>query len=709
MKEEIQMNNKYLLEIGVEELPARFVQIGLNQLNDEVLNMLKNKKIEFEKISLYSTPRRLSFVLEGLKDRQEDSVELIKGPSKKISFDEEGKPTKAFEGFLRGHKAKIEDSFVKEYNGEEYMYLNKKSEGRPVEEILIETIPNIIRGITFPKSMKWGGKNLRFARPIRWILSIFNDNILSFDLEGIKVSNITRGHRFLGSSSIVINNVDEYVDKLNDNYVIVDRNKRKEIIEYGCERLAREKGGNILPDEGLLDEITDIVEYPTPLIGKIKEEYLRLPREVIVTPMKDHQRYFPVVDDKKRLLPYFITVRNGNEDYIDVVAKGNEKVLGARLEDAKFFYQEDVKKPLESYVGELKGIVYQEKLGNLYDKTLRIQKLAVKIGDYLEVGDETQKNIERAGYLSKADLVTKMVGEFTELQGFMGKEYAASSGENEIISLAIYEQYLPRFAGDELPTTTAGAVLSIADKLDNISGCFAIGVQPTSSQDPYGLRRQAIGIINIILDKKLNLSLKELIDFSLYVYVEENGLAFDYKKVKDEIIEFFNGRIKNMFIDMGIRYDIVDAVLGTGIDDVYDLRIRADKLNNWIKKDNFEQMLFAFNRISNLAEKAVSKDVKRDLFTDEEEIQLFEKFNSIEDNVKNFLRKKEYDKALEQLSVLREPIDNFFDHTMVMVEDEKIRNNRLGLIKRISDTMLTICDLFINNGKIVIYLSLYFP
>lgn len=687
------MNNKYLLEIGVEELPARFVQIGLNQLNDEVLNMLKNKKIEFEKISLYSTPRRLSFVLEGLKDRQEDSVELIKGPSKKISFDEEGKPTKAFEGFLRGHKAKIEDSFVKEYNGEEYMYLNKKSEGRPVEEILIETIPNIIRGITFPKSMKWGGKNLRFARPIRWILSIFNDNILSFDLEGIKVSNITRGHRFLGSSSIVINNVDEYVDKLNDNYVIVDRNKRKEIIEYGCERLAREKGGNILQDEGLLDEITDIVEYPTPLIGKIKEEYLRLPREVIVTPMKDHQRYFPVVDDKKRLLPYFITVRNGNEDYIDVVAKGNEKVLGARLEDAKFFYQEDVKKPLESYVEELKGIVYQEKLGNLYDKTLRIQKLAVKIGDYLEVGDETQKNIERAGYLSKADLVTKMVGEFTELQGFMGKEYAASSGENEIISLAIYEQYLPRFAGDELPTTTAGAVLSIADKLDNISGCFAIGVQPTSSQDPYGLRRQAIGIINIILDKKLNLSLKELIDFSLYVYVEENGLAFDYKKVKDEIIEFFNGRIKNMFIDMGIRYDIVDAVLGTGIDDVYDLRIRADKLNNWIKKDNFEQMLFAFNRISNLAEKAVSKDVKRDLFTDEEEIQLFEKFNSIEDNVKNFLRKKEYDKALEQLSVLREPIDDFFDHTMVMVEDEKIRNNRLGLIKRISDTMLTICDL----------------
>ncbi len=298
-------------------------------------------------------------------------------------------------------------------------------------------------------------------------------------------------------------------------------------------------------DAELLEEVTYLVEYPTPpLIGRIEDEYLQLPVDVVITPMKEHLRYFPVVDDKGRLLPYFITVRNGNEKHIDIVTKGNEKVLGARLEDAKFFYYEDIKKPLEDYVEELNNIIFQEKLGTLYDKTIRVQKLAEKIGNYLEVGQETKKNIERAAYLSKADLVTKMVDEFTELQGKMGMEYAKQSGENEIVSLAIYEQYLPRFAGDQLPTTTAGAILSIADKLDTIAGSFAIGIQPTGSQDPYGLRRQALGIINIILDRKLNLNLGDIVDFALYIYVDENSLVFDYENTKQEILEFFNGRIK---------------------------------------------------------------------------------------------------------------------------------------------------------------------
>ncbi len=405
---------------------------------------------------------------------------------------------------------------------------------------------NIIKSIVFPKSMRWGGgKNIRFARPIRWIVSLYNESVVPFDLEGIKVGNITRGHRFLGSSHIEVNSVDEYFKILEENYVIVDQNKRKDIIKYGSERLAKEKGGNLLMDAELLEEVTYLVEYPTPpLIGRIEDEYLQLPVDVVITPMKEHLRYFPVVDDKGRLLPYFITVRNGNEKHIDIVTKGNEKVLGARLEDAKFFYYEDIKKPLEDYVEELNNIIFQEKLGTLYDKTIRVQKLAEKIGNYLEVGQETKKNIERAAYLSKADLVTKMVDEFTELQGKMGMEYAKQSGENEIVSLAIYEQYLPRFAGDQLPTTTAGAILSIADKLDTIAGSFAIGIQPTGSQDPYGLRRQALGIINIILDRKLNLNLGDIVDFALYIYVDENSLVFDYENTKQEILEFFNGRIK---------------------------------------------------------------------------------------------------------------------------------------------------------------------
>ncbi|CAK7071204.1 glycine--tRNA ligase subunit beta [Tissierella sp.] len=686
------MSKNYLLEIGVEELPARFVGDALEQLQTNTSNFLKEERISYSSMKVYSTPRRLTLIVEGLEDKQEDLKETVKGPAKKIAFDSDGNPTKALLGFMRGQNIDIASIYVEEHNGIEYVYADVVKEGKEIEEILKGNIPNIIKSINFPKSMRWGGKNIRFARPIRWLVSLLDDKIVSFDLEGIEASNITKGHRFLGSNRIELNNVDEYVEALRKNFVIVDQEERKDIIKYGSERLAKEKGGNLQQDENLLDEVTNIVEYPTPMIGRIKEEYLSLPADVVITPMKEHLRFFPVLDDKKRLLPYFITVRNGNDDFIETVIKGNEKVLGARLEDARFFYMDDVKRPLESYVDDLQRIVFQEKLGTLYDKTKRVQNLGIKIGEYLEVGEETERNIERAGYLSKADLVTKMVSEFTELQGKMGMEYARCSEENEIVSLAIFEQYLPRFAGDELPTTTAGSVLSIADKMDTISGLFAIGIHPTGSQDPFGLRRQALGIINIILDKKLNLSINELVETALYFYVEVNGLAFDYNRVKDEIIEFFSGRIRNMFMDMGIRYDIVEAVISTNTDDIYDMKIRANKLNEWLKKEGLSEILSAFNRVANLAEKAISDEVQRDLLT-EDEIELYESFNNVEEKINSSIDKKEYDKALDQLVVLKEPIDKFFDKVMVMVDDEKIRNNRLGLLKKIYDTMLQICDL----------------
>lgn len=687
------MNNKYLLEIGVEELPARFINGALAQLKENTEKMLRNERIEYTDTETYATPRRLVLIIHGLSDKQSTLQERVKGPAKRIAYDDEGNPTKALQGFMRGQGISIEQIFIDEYNGEEYVYGNIVKEGMDTFTVLSNNMADIIKSIVFPKSMKWGGKNIRFSRPIRWIVSILNHRVLPFELEGIKVGNLTKGHRFLGSNRIEINSVEEYFSKLEDNYVLVDQNKRREIIKYGSERLAKEKGGNLLIDEDLLDEVTNIVEYPTPIIGRIEEEYLNLPEDVVITPMKEHLRFFPIVNDKGNLLPYFITVRNGNKEYIETVIKGNEKVLGARLEDAKFFYYEDIKHPLEDYVDELKNIVFQEELGTLYDKTIRIQKLSKKIGDYLEVGEETQKNMERAAYLSKADLVTKMVDEFTELQGKMGMEYAKQAGENEIVSTAIYEQYLPRFADDELPTTTAGSILSIADKLDTIAGCFAIGIQPTGSQDPYGLRRQALGIINIILDKRLNLALGELIDSALYIYVEELGLVFDYSSIKKEIVEFFNGRIKNMFSDMGIRYDIIDGVISTGIDNIYDLKVRADKLNQYLEEDGLSEVLFTFNRVINLAEKTTSTEVKRDLFVEDAEADLYDAFNDIEEKVLNCLDKKEYDKALEQFIALKEPVDNFFDHVMVMVDDEDLRENRLNLLGKISETMLLICDL----------------
>ncbi|MCF6461781.1 glycine--tRNA ligase subunit beta [Clostridium sp. Cult1] len=687
------MGSKYLLEIGVEELPARFINGALNQLKENTEKMLEDERIEYASMETYATPRRLVLIIHELCEKQLTLKETIKGPARKIAYDDEGNPTKALQGFMRGQGISIEQTFLDEYNGEEYVYANVVKEGKDTFIVLSNNMAAIIKSIVFPKSMKWGGKNLRFARPIRWIVSILNDKVVPFELEGIKVDKITKGHRFLGSDRIEINSVEEYFNKLEENYVLVDQNKRREIIKYGSERLAKEKGGNVLFDKDLLDEVTYIVEYPTPIIGRIEDEYLSLPEEVIITPMKEHLRFFPVVNDKNRLLPYFITVRNGNEEHIEMVIKGNEKVLGARLEDAKFFYYDDIKNPLEDYVEKLKKIVFQEKLGTLYDKTVRIQELAKKIGDYLEVGEETQKNIERAAYLSKADLVTKMVDEFTELQGRMGMEYAKHAGENEIVSTAIYEQYLPRFADDELPTTTAGSILSIADKLDTIAGSFAIGIQPTGSQDPYGLRRQALGIINIILDKRLNLALGELIDSALYIFVEELGLVFDYSSVKNEILDFFNGRIKNLFSDIGIRYDIINGVISTGIDNVYDLKIRADKLNQYLEEDGLTEVLFTFNRVINLAEKSISTEVKRDLLVEEEEIELYEAFNDIEEKVLNCLDKKEYDKALEQFIGLKGPVDKFFEHVMVMVEEDDLRENRLSLLGKISETMLLICDL----------------
>lgn len=686
------MSKNYLVEIGVEELPARYINNSLEQFKNNTAKLFKEERINFEEIKAYATPRRLTLLIYGLDEKQSDLNEKAKGPTKKIAFDDDENPTKALLGFMRGQGVDISSIYTEEFKGEDYVFANIAKEGKPLEEIISENMANIIKSITFPKSMKWGNKNIKFARPIRWIVSLLDTEVIGFELEGIPVSNITRGHRFLGSSSIEISNVDEYVELLRENYVIVDQEERLEIIKYGSERLVKEKGGNLQEDDALLHEITNIVEYPTPLIGRIKEEYLELPRDVVITPMKEHLRYFPVLDDKGRLLPYFVTVRNGNEEYIDIVTKGNEKVLGARLEDAKFFYMEDLKKPLEEYVEELKSIVFQEKLGTLYDKTKRVEKLVVKIGESLEVGAETEKNSERAAFLGKADLVTKLVSEFTELQGTMGMEYAKLSGENEIVSLAILEQYLPRYSGDALPTTTAGSILSIADKLDTIVGMFAINIHPTGSQDPFGLRRQALGIINIILEKKLNIPLDELLENSLYIYVDVNGIAFDYNKVKEEIKDFFRSRIQNMFIHMGIRYDIVDSVIESKEDDIYDMKIKADKLSQWLEKDGVSEILHSFKRVSNLAEKAESNDVSIELLT-EDEIDLYDKYNNIEESIENAMNRKEYDKALDLLATLKDPIDNYFDKVMVMVEDENLKNNRLALLKKIYNTMTEICDL----------------
>ena len=677
------MNNYLLLEIGVEELPSRFGQTTLDQIENNLSKLLKEERINFDNIEKYATPRRLTFVIKNLADKATDLEEEVKGPAKKIAVDADGNFTKPALGFMKSKGLDPENVYFKQLGNAEYLFGTIKQEGKHTSEVLKNIVPEAIKNVTFPKAMRWGGKNMRFARPIRWMVALLNNEVLDIDLEGIKSSNITRGHRFLGEKEFEVNSVEEYFEKLDKNFVVLDQHKRKEMIREQAVEVAKSLGGEVELDEDLLEEITFLVEYPTAFYGEFDEEYVKLPKEVVTTPMKEHQRYFPVLKDGK-LLPNFIAVRNGDSNRIDLVKAGNEKVLRARLADALFFYHEDTKKPLESFVDKLQTVVFQAKLGTVYDKTLRIEKLSQVILNELNM-TESKENTLRAAKLCKADLVTNMVFEFTELQGIMGRDYAQVSGENEEVCQGIFEHYLPRFAGDILPETNTGIALSIADKLDSIAGFFAIGIKPSGSQDPYALRRQALGILSILLDRKLSVNLNNLINAALDNY---SNLEFNKEEVASQIVEFFVERVKNLFKDLGIRYDVIDAVLNNNLDDISDIHTRALELNRWLQKDELVEMLTAFNRVATLAEKATTDIVKEDA-----EIKLYNGFKEIKSNVESLLLDKKYNEALDAFATLRPLVDNLFDNVMVMDKDEAIKENRLALLKQIYSTMLTICDL----------------
>ena len=682
------MNNYLLLEIGVEELPSRFGQTTLDQIENNLSKLLKEERINFDNIEKYATPRRLTFVIKNLADKATDLEEEVKGPAKKIAVDADGNFTKPALGFMKSKGLDTENVYFKQLGNAEYLFGTIKQEGKHTSEVLKTIVPEAIKNVTFPKAMRWGGKNMRFARPIRWMVALLNNEVLDIDLEGIKSSNITRGHRFLGEKEFEVNSVEEYFEKLDKNFVVLDQHKRKEMIREQAIEVAKSLGGEVELDEDLLEEITFLVEYPTAFYGEFDEEYVKLPKEVVTTPMKEHQRYFPVLKDGK-LLPNFIAVRNGDSNRIDLVKAGNEKVLRARLADALFFYHEDTKKPLESFVDKLQTVVFQAKLGTVYDKTLRIEKLSQVILNELNM-TESKENTLRAAKLCKADLVTNMVFEFTELQGIMGRDYAQVSGENEEVCQGIFEHYLPRFAGDILPETNTGIALSIADKLDSIAGFFAIGIKPSGSQDPYALRRQALGILSILLDRKLSVNLNNLINAALDNY---SNLEFNKEEVASQIVEFFVERVKNLFKDLGIRYDVIDAVLNNNLDDISDIHTRALELNRWLQKDELVEMLTAFNRVATLAEKATTDIVKEDLLKEDAEIKLYNGFKEIKSNVESLLLDKKYNEALDAFATLRPLVDNLFDNVMVMDKDEAIKENRLALLKQIYSTMLTICDL----------------
>ena len=678
------MAKDLLFEIGAEEIPAGFMPNILGQLKQLAETKLNDAHLPFESIATYGTPRRLALIVKGLADASAEISERHKGPSASIAYDADGNATKAAIGFARGKGLDVADLVVE--NG--YIYAETKTAGVPAKDIVSEMLPQLITGLNFPKSMHWGNLDAKFVRPVRWLVALLDEEVIPVEFATVTSGNVTRGHRFLGADEITIKNASSYVDTLKENFVMVDQDARRELISKQLHNIAASKNASIVWDDDLLEEINYLVEWPTALCGGFEESYLALPDAAIITPMKDHQRYFPLVDQDGKLLPMFLTVRNGSDHSIEVVQAGNERVLRARLDDAKFFFNEDRKKPLIDRQDGLTKIVFQEGLGNLADKTERLLTLGRVFSEECELHEDARVVLERATELAKTDLTTGMVTEFTELQGVMGKEYALLDGESPEVAEAIFEQYLPRFAGDVLPQTEAGKVLSIIDKIDNIVATFSRGLIPTGSQDPYALRRQTIGILNILLNSEWNISLRPII-------VESMNLLNVPTDKQDELLgqveEFITLRLKNIFLDREVPHHVIDLLLSNNELSVADAEglVKA-LLSNRI--DENVELVQAFTRMYNLVKNVTYSGVDESLLKEDAERDLYEMATKASEASIDAWDKNDYDAVVAVPATLVPAINTFFEDVMVMDKDEAIKANRLQLVRLAYSVMAIIGD-----------------
>lgn len=671
------MSKDLLLEIGTEEMPANILPGTVKDLSALAEAKLTEARLSFEKVTIYATPRRLAVLAFGVSEKQSDEEVKKRGPSIQAAFDADGNPTRAAQGFARG--AGVDPSaLVKDGN---YVWAEIVNAGKPVEEVLPQVFTDIILGLSFPKSMHWGSEELRFIRPIRWLAALCGENVVPMELAHVRSGRTSRGHRFLCKEPVEITVPADYKETMRKAFVIVDQDERREMIRQGLLAKAAELGGEIWPNPGLLEEINYIVEYPTPLYGRIDEDFLKLPQPAVVTPMRDHQRYYPVHAKDGSLMPYFLTVRNGGTKALENVQIGNERVLRARLDDAKFFFDNDRKKSLEAHREDLKRITYQENMGTLYDKAVRLQALTAAIGEAWGFSEEEKADAGRAAYLSKSDLATGMVTEFTELQGEMGKEYALLDGEKANVAQAIFEQYMPRFAGDILPQQPIGRALSLADKLDNLAATFLRGLIPTGSQDPFALRRQTIGAVNILVDGKIHWDVREGIAKALALLP---GTDEAKKTAAGQIEEFFRQRIRAILLDQGIDYDIIDAVLSGPVDDVYALFLRAQSMKDSAVKDEAD-LRQAVTRLANITKGKDAVSVLPALFADEAEKNLWAAYVAAGLKANEAYQAYDYAAALPALRTLTQPINDYLDKVMVMVNDEAVRMNRISTLKKVLD------------------------
>ncbi|MGM9892445.1 glycine--tRNA ligase subunit beta [Limosilactobacillus sp.] len=690
------MANTYLLEVGVEEMPAHVVTPSIKQLHERVANYLKEERISFDQIQDYSTPRRLALLITGLGDKQPDVDESVKGPAKKIAQDADGNWTKAAIGFSRGQGATVDDIEFKDVKGVEYVFVEKHIAGKPVAEVL-QGLPDVITSMTFPTLMKWGYNNLQFIRPIRWLVSLLNDQVVPFSILDVKAGRTTRGHRFLGHN-VELKNASDYVDALYKEFVIVDSAKRKQIISDQIDAIVEEHNWVIDKDADLLEEVTNLVEWPTSFAGSFDEKYLVLPDEVLITSMKDNQRFFYLRDHAGKLLPHFIAVRNGNKEYLENVIKGNERVLVPRLEDAKFFYEEDQKLTIDQYVDRLKRVSFHDKISSMYDKMQRTAVIARLIGQRLGLTDEELADLDRAAHIYKFDLTTQMVGEFAELQGVMGEIYAKLFGEKADVATAIREHYMPISAEGALPQTKLGAILAIADKLDSILSFFAVDMIPSGSNDPYALRRQAFGIVRIINDRGWHLSLlgiqPELIKAFAAAQITTD---FDLTKNMAAVRQFFLDRMKQFFSAQKLRHDIIDAVTDTKADDIENIFEAATAINDHKDDANFKDAVEALTRVVRIAKKGKqdsTSTINPALFENPSEQKLYDAVAEVKKQAADRTIAENFT-ALRSLSPV---ITEYFDENMIMDKNEDIRNNRLaqlGELARLTRLMGNLDDLIV--------------
>lgn len=708
---------KLLFEIGTEEIPAKFMPGILKQLKELAAAKMQELRIPFEDITVYGTPRRMAFIAGGVAETQADVVVEAKGPSVKIAY-VSGAPSKAAQGFARGQGVDVKDLVVRD----NYVYAVKHLAGQPVVELLPGLLMDILTSLSFPKTMRWADYEFRFVRPIRWMVALFGDQIIPVEICGVKSGKFSMGHRFMQQSlkaaaesqgllsaalskvgnkvysalagvkgAVEIPSAGDYKKVMYDNFVMVDQDERRALILQQIKDLAAQNGGEAEINEDLLEEVNYLVEWPTALCGKFEEKFLSLPKECIITPMREHQRYFPVLDEDGNLLNKFITVRNGGSEHLDIVTHGNERVLRARLSDAEFFFNEDRATKLEDRLEKLKTVSFQEGLGNMYDKSERLVKMAEMLRFAINTPVD-EEELRRCALLCKTDLVTGMVIEFTELQGVMGREYALLDGEKPEVATGIFEHYLPRFAGDALPATTIGRIVGIGDKLDNICATFSRGLAPTGSQDPYALRRQALGVINILLDANYHISLAKIIAGTLYlldIKPEETG------KLVPQIMEFFKQRLRNLLMDQGIRYDVIDAVFADKRnDDMVDLAVRCKALAAYVETGNAEPLVQVSVRVSNLCKK-IEKEVAISgaLFKDESENKLHEVVAAVSKEIIPEIVLYDYAAVLKAGEKVIEPVNTFFDNVMVMDEDENVKNNRLAMLEEVRGIVNAVGDL----------------